>query len=62
MQKEKKKALTRNKEINGKLTSKGKYTIKMGNHPYKNTISKSAIPRRGVQLLENAFAIKRPAT
>ena len=31
----------------GKLTSKAKQSIKVGNHPYINIISKSAIMRRG---------------
>ena len=31
----------------GKLTSKGKHTVKVGNHPYTNIISKHAIMRRG---------------
>ena len=31
----------------GKLTSKDKYTVKIGNHPHTNMISKPAIVRRG---------------
>ena len=31
----------------GKLTSKGKHTVKLGNHPHINMISKPAIVRRG---------------
>ena len=31
----------------GKLTGKGKYTVKVGNHPYTNMISKQATMRRG---------------
>ena len=31
----------------GKLTSKGKHTVKVGNHQHKNMISKPAIVRRG---------------
>ena len=31
----------------GKLTSKGKHTVKVGNHPHTNMISKPAIVRRG---------------
>ena len=30
-----------------KLTSKGKHTVKVGNHPHTNMISKPAITRRG---------------
>ena len=30
-----------------KLTSKGKHTVKVGNHPYTNMISKPTIMRRG---------------
>ena len=30
-----------------KLTSKGKHTVKVGNHPHTNMISKPAIVRRG---------------
>ena len=30
-----------------KLTSKGKHTVKVGNHPHTNMISKPAILRRG---------------
>ena len=31
----------------GKLTSKGKHTVKVGNHPHTNMVSKPAIVRRG---------------
>ena len=31
----------------GKLTSKGKHTVKVGNHPHRNMISKPAVVRRG---------------
>ena len=31
----------------GKLTSKGKHTVKVGNHPHTHMISKLAIMRRG---------------
>ena len=31
----------------GKLTSKGKHTVKVGNHPHKNRISNPAFVRRG---------------
>ena len=45
---EKKKATTRNKKImNGKLTCKGKRTVKVGSHPHTNMLSKPAILRRG---------------
>ena len=47
----------------GKLTSKGKHTIKLGNHPHTNMISNPAIMRRiQMQDIGNAFEIKRPAT
>ena len=45
----------------GKLTGKGKHTIKVGNHPHTNMISKLAIVRRGeykCRILE----IKKPET
>ena len=47
----------------GKLTGKGKHTVKAGNHPYTNMISKPARVRR-VQIQEKgtAFEIKRQAT
>ena len=45
----------------GKLTSKGKHTIKAGNHPLTN-ISKPAIVRRvQMQNMGYAFEIKKPA-
>ena len=46
-----------------KLTGKGKHTVKVGNHPHTNTISKPATVRT-VQVKDtgNAFEIKRPAT
>ena len=31
----------------GKLTNKGKYTVKVGKHPHTNMISKPATVRRG---------------
>ena len=31
----------------GKLTSKGEHTVKVGNHPHKNVISKPVIVREG---------------
>ena len=47
----------------GKLTGKGKHTVKVGNHPYTNMISKSTIVRTvQMQDIGNAFEIKRPAT
>ena len=47
----------------GKLTGKGKHTVKVGNHPYTNMISKLAIVRRvQTQDIENALEIKRPTT
>ena len=46
----------------GKLTSKGKHTVNIGNYPHTN-ISKPAIMRRvQMQDIGNAFEIKRPAT
>ena len=47
----------------GKLTGKGKHTVKVCYHPHTNMMSKPAIVRR-VQMQEmgNAFEIKRPAT
>ena len=46
----------------GKLTSKGKHKVKVGNHPHTNMISKPAIVR-GVQMQDigNAFEINRSA-
>ena len=46
----------------GKLTGKGKCTVRVGNHPHTNMISKPAIVRR-VQMknIGNAFEIKIPA-
>ena len=60
----KEKATTRNKKImNGKAPSKGKHTLKVGNHPHTNMISKPAIMRRiQIQDIGNAFEIKTPAT
>ena len=48
----------------GKLTGKGKkHTVKVGNHPHTNMISKPAIMRRvQMQDIGNAFEMKRPAT
>lgn len=46
-----------------KLTGKGKYTVKAGNHPHRNIISKPEIVRRAqIQNIRNAFDIKRSAT
>ena len=46
-----------------KLTSKGKHTVKVGNHFLTSIISKPAIMRR-VQMQDfgNTFEIKRPIT
>ena len=46
----------------GKLTSKGKHMVKVGNHSHTNMISKLATMRR-VQMQETGieFEIKRPA-
>ena len=45
-----------------KLTSKGKHTVKVGNHPHTNMISKPTIMRRvQMQDIGNAFEMKRPA-
>ena len=47
----------------GKFTGKGKHTVKVGNHPHTNMISKPAIMRRvQIQDIGKAFEIKRPAT
>ena len=47
----------------GKLTSKGKHTVKVGNNPHTNMISKPAVMRRvQMQDIGNAFEIKRLAT
>ena len=46
-----------------KLTRKGKHTVKLGNHPHTNMISKPAIVRRvQMQDIGNTFEIKSPAT
>ena len=46
-----------------KLTGKDKYTLKEGNHPHRNIISKPEIVRRAqMQDIRNAFGIKRSAT
>ena len=46
-----------------KLTGKGKYNIKVGNHLLTNMISKQLGKRRvQMQNIENAFEIKRLAT
>ena len=44
-----------------RLTSKGIYTVKAGNHPHANMLPKSEITRR-VQMQDtgDALAIKRP--
>ena len=42
-----------------KPSGKGKHTIKVGNHPHTNMISKPAIVRRAaMQDIGNAFEIK----
>ena len=38
--KKKKKDTTRNKKLFGKLTSKGKHIVKVGNHPYTKLVGK----------------------
>ena len=46
-----------------KLTGKGKYIVKVGNHPHRNIISKQGTVRRAqMQDIRNAFDIKRSAT
>ena len=47
----------------GKLTGKGKHTVRVGNNPQTNMISKPAI-MRSVQMQDigNAFEIKRPGS
>ena len=47
-----------------RLTSKGKYTEKVENHPHKNMLSKPAIIRGeyNCRIMGDAFAIKRPST
>ena len=37
----------------GKLTSKGKYTVKVENHPHTNMLQKPEIVRRGVYKLRD---------
>ena len=49
MEKKRRPQLERRKLQMGKLTSKGKDTVKVGNHPHTN-ISKPTIVRRGVQM------------
>ena len=47
----------------GKLTSKNKHTIKVGNYPHTGMKSKPAILRRvKMQDIGNAFEIKRSVT
>ena len=47
----------------GKLTGKGKYKVKVGNHPHTNMISKPATVKRvQMQDIGNALEIKRLAT
>ena len=47
----------------GKLTTKGKRTVKVGNHLHTNMISKPATMRRvQIQEMGNTFEIKRPKT
>ena len=44
----------------GKLTSKGKHRVNVGNHPHTNIISIPAIMRRAqMQAIGNEFEIKR---
>ena len=63
MEKKKRPQLETRKLQIGKLTSKGKHTIKVGDHPQRNMISKRAIVRRvKMQDTENAFEIMRPET
>ena len=46
----------------GKLTAKSEKTVKVGNHPHTNMISKSTTVRRvQMQNIGNAFKMKRPA-
>ena len=46
-----------------KLTSKGIYTVKVGNHPQTNMLPKSEIVRRvQVQDTGDVLAIKKPTT
>ena len=47
-----------------RLTSEGKYTVKVGNHPYTNMIPNPAIVKRRVKIKDDGvtFAIMRPAT
>ena len=55
--------LERRKSQMEKLTSKGKHTVKIQNHPHANIISKPEIVRRAqMQNIENTFEIKRPGT
>lgn len=47
------------------VTRKGKHTVKIGNHPHTNMVSKpSTMRRRRVQMqnIKNTFETKRPAT
>ena len=48
----------------GKLTGKGKHTVKEGHHPHKRDIKTINREKRRVQMQDigNAFEIKRPAT
>ena len=48
----------------GKLTGKGKHTVKLGNHPHTNNIKTSNYEKMRVQMqnIRNAFEIKRSAT
>ena len=48
----------------GKLTSKGKHIVKVGNHPHANMISKPAIVRRAeykFRILEMHLKLKKTA-
>ena len=49
----------------GKLTRKGKRTVKVGNHPHRNMISKSVIMRGGeykCRIFGMHLKLKRSAT
>ena len=45
-----------------KLTGKSKHTVKEGNHPHTNMVSRPEIMRSQMQDIGNASEIKRPAT
>ena len=42
----------------GKITSKGKHTVKVGNHPHTNVSKSIAVRSVQMQDIENAFEIK----